>query len=177
MTALAPSFASCSCTRSEKAAAETLFAITPSTNAKAPLASSHAIRLPRSPRRAWAVGEPSRPRRGSASSRACSSPLPTSRRSAIAAETPSRIALETRGRSSTAGRGSANARSSSIQPSGVAQRSAVRLDVSATTRRRNAAASAPLPSSRAIRRFGASWLTSAPTPTNTGMTATTASAR
>ena len=177
MTALAPSLASCSCTRFEKAAAETLFAITPSTNAKAPLASSHAIRLPRSPRSAWAVGEPSMRRCGSASSRACSSPLPTSRRSAIAAASPSRTTLAASGRSSTTGRGPANARSSSIQPSGVAQRSAVRLDVSATTRTRNAAATAPPPSSRATRRFGATWLARAPTPTKTGITATTASAR
>ena len=78
---------------------------------------------PRSPRSASAVGEESRRPRGGALSSLASSPVPTSRRSAIRAETASSAAVAAASSSSTAGCGPANGRISSAQPSGVAQRS------------------------------------------------------
>ena len=152
--------------------------MTPSTKANPPIPSSHAASMPFSPRSACCVGEPSRRSLGGALSCAWNSPAPMSRRSAIAAASPSSSAAVTAGSSSTAGCGCANGRSSSVQPSGEAQRSQPRCDdVSATTRRTNATASTALPSPSASRRFGATWLATAPTPTKTGRADTFASAR
>ena len=60
-------------------AEEMLVETMPRMNANAPVPISHTIRLPRSLRSAWAVGEESSRRRGSALSRAGSTPVPTSR--------------------------------------------------------------------------------------------------
>ncbi len=62
-----------------------LFETTPRMNANAATLLSHTTRLPRSLRSACAVGEESSPRRGSALSRAGSTPVPTSRPAAIRA--------------------------------------------------------------------------------------------
>ena len=71
-----------------------------------------------------------------------------------------------------------NGRNSSAQPSGVAQRShAPPVHVSAITRRSQNSTAAALDRARATRRFGASWLATAPIPTNTGTTETVARAR
>jgi hypothetical protein len=80
-----PSFASSRCRFFEIPADELLFAITPMMYANAPTPLSQTIRLPRSPRSACAVGEESRRRRGSALSRAGSTPVPMSRPAAIRA--------------------------------------------------------------------------------------------
>ena len=86
--------------------------------------------------------------------------------------------LATTGSSSTTGRGPANGRISSAQPSGVSQRSQPAAPtVSATTRSRKNSPAAPPATSAAIRRLGASWLATAPMPTNTGMTEMVARAR
>ena len=82
------------------------------------------------------------------------------------------------GRSSTAGRAPANGRSSSAQPSGVAHRSQPADEVSATIRSEqrdgeHAAPAIPV----AMRRVGATWLATAPTPTKTGSGETSASER
>jgi hypothetical protein len=78
----------------------------------------------------------------------------------------------------TAGCAAVNARISSVQPSGVSQRSHSALDaVSAMTRSRKASASTPAAISIATRRVGAIWLASAPMPTKTGIGEMIASAR
>ena len=137
-----------------------------------------ASRLSRWLRRASAAGEDSRPSRGSALPRAGSRPLPRSRRAASRAAVPSSSTLAAAGSRSTAGRAPVNGRSSSAQPSGVAQRSQpAPLAVSATARSSRNSATAPPPSSRATRRDGASWLATAPSPANTGITETVARAR
>ena len=101
-----------------------------------------------------------------------------SRRSAIGSESASSSRPVSSGSRITAGRAPANGRSSSTQPSGLAQRSQPAfVAVSATTRTANATASTPNDMASARRRFGAIWLASAPTPTNTGTGDTTASAR
>ena len=84
------------------------------------------------------------------------------------AATTSRASVASAGRISTAGRAPVNGRSSSAQPSGVAQRSQPADDVSATMRRSSASASAAPAIPVAARRVGATWLATAPTPTNTG---------
>jgi hypothetical protein len=75
------------------------------------------------------------------------------------------------------GWGSANGRRFSAQPSGVTQRSQPAEEVSAAIRSSSATASTPLPIATAPRRVGAIWLASAPTPANTGIGESSASAR
>jgi len=141
---------------------------TPTIAANAPTPTSQPIRPPRSSRSAWAVGEASSPSRGARRSRDSISPLPTSRRSVIAPASANSAAPTASGSRSTSGRGSANGRDASAQPSGVVQRTQpAPEEVSATTRSRNASASATMPSSSASRRVGATWLATAPTPANT----------
>ena len=119
-------------------AEEMLLATTPRMNANAPTLASHTIRLLRSARSACAVGEDRSPRRGSALSRAGSTPVPMSRLAAIRAASQSSSAALATGRTSTSGCAPANGRSSSAHPSGVTQRSqATPLAVSAITRSRN----------------------------------------
>ena len=85
----------------------------------------------------------------------------------------------TAGRSRTSGCGSAKGRSSSTQPSGVAQRS--QSSPGGRDRsdgpQREGDHEHPGRSPIAMRLVGASWLVSAPTPANTGMTEMIASAR
>ena len=159
-------------------AEDTLVDTRPMMSAKKPLATSQPARLPRSLRSASAVGEDSPVDRGGALSRRERRPLPMSRRAAIAPATAIASAAAASGSSRTAGRAPVKGRSSSLQPSGVAQRSHPSPDeVSATTRTTSASVTAALPSSSATRREGASWLASAPTPVKTGATTTIASAR
>src|ERR1035437_2869769 len=147
------------------------------TRAKKLLPTSQPARLARSPRSASAVGEERPSSRVRAFSRLRSSPLPTSRRTEIAPGASSISVVAASGSSRIAGRGPVNARSSSTQPSGVAQRSHCRPeDVSAITRTSRARVRTALESSRATLREGASWLASAPTPTNTGAGEAVASA-
>ena len=100
-----------------------------------------------------------------------------SRRTVSAAAAASRSAPASAGSSRTSGCGSANGRIASAHPSGVAQRSQSADEVADTVRRANATASTAVASPVAIRRVGASWLVTAPTPANTGTTETIASAR
>ena len=147
-------------------------------NANAPMLISHTIRLPRSLRSACAVGEESRRRFGSAVSRVGTTPVPTSRPAAIRAAAASSSTLAATGSTRTSGWAPLNGRSSSAHPSGVAQRNQpAPLDVSAITRSRNNSPTTAPPSSSAIRRVGASWLATAPMPTNTGTTDAVARAR
>ncbi len=100
-----------------------------------------------------------------------------SRLSAIRTDAHSSVTVAASGSSSTHGRAAVNGRSSSAQPSGVSQRSQpAPADVSAITRSSSDRPTNAPPSSSAIRRVGASWLASAPTPTYTGIVETTASA-
>ena len=143
-------------------------------SANTPTPISQASRPPRCVRSASAVGEESRRRRGGALSWAASRPWPMSRRRSIRAATSSRASVASAGRSSTAGRAPANGRSSSAQPSGVAHRSQPADEVSATIRRSSATASTAPAIPVAMRRVGAIWLATAPTPTNTGSGETSA---
>ena len=130
-----PSFAISRCTLLEIPADETLVETMPRMNANAATLLVHAIRLPRSVRSACAVGEESRRRRGAALSRAGSTPVPMSRPAAIRAASTSSSTLATAGSSRTTGWAPVNGRSSSVQPSGVAQRSQpAPLEVSPITR-------------------------------------------
>ena len=103
-------------------AAVKLVESTPTTVAKTPSAVVHTTMLPSSSRNASAVGDERNRRRGSARSRAGSSPVPMSRRPAITPAATSSAAPASTGSARTAGRGAANARASSLQPNGVAQR-------------------------------------------------------
>jgi hypothetical protein len=151
---------------------------TPTVRAKAPIPRPHAARLPRSARSASPPGLRSRPSRGDAVSRAGSSPLPMSRRITIApASTRSAAATRPSNRNG-AGFGRANGRSSSTQPSGVAQRTAPAPPaMSATTRSRYAIASTPSESCRATRLVAPTWLATAATPPKTAAGAIVARAR
>ena len=173
-----PSLANSRSTLLEIPAEEMLAETMPRISAKAPVQLSHTIRPPRSPRSACAIGEESSRRRGAALSRAGSTPVPTSRPAAIRAAAASVSALAASGSSRTSGRAPVNGRSSSAHPSGVAQRSQpAPLEVSAITRSTRNSPIVALPSSSAMRRVGASWLTRAPTPANTGTSDTVASDR
>ena len=150
----------------------------PTISAKTPTPASQPASPPSSPRSVWPTGDESSHTRGGRASVPRIRPLPTSRLVPIAPAAPSSKAAAAAGSSSTAGVGPANARSSATQPSGVAQRSQARpVEVSATTRSANAAAKTAVPSASARRRVEASWLTSAPTPANTGTGESVASAR
>ena len=130
-----PSFAISRCAPAGMFADDTLRETTPRMNANTATLVSHTIRLARSLRSACAVGEESSRRRGAAVSRAGSTPVPMSRRrrSAPRAATSTKVAAT--GRARTSGRAPVNGRSSSAQPSGVAQRSQpTPLEVSAITR-------------------------------------------
>ncbi len=155
----------------------TLLDTTPRMNENTAKLPAHAIRLPRWLRSACAAGEDSNAR-PDPPLRSGSRPLPMSLAAPSRAASHSSSALATTGSSSTAGRGPANGRISSAQPSGVAQRSQPAAPtVSATTRSRKHSPAAPPAISAAIRRLGASWLATAPMPANTPMTETVARAR
>jgi len=162
----------------EMPAPDTLVEMRPTISAKKPLPSSQPAKLASSLRRASAAVEDSPKCRGATSSLLAKTPVPRSRPSQMRAAPATSTSVASAGASSTAGRGPANARISSLHPSGESQRTHCRpADVSATTRAMSAIRSAPKASSSATRRVGASWLASAPTPRKTAAGVTTHSAR